>query len=132
MVEHVAYVDSTALVKLVVLEAESDALSAEIAGCTLASSAMARVEVIRAVGILTAGDPAAATEAERLLASISLAAVSDGVLDRAARLASATLRPLDAIHVASALTVGAWTMVTYDRRLASAARAVGLRVLAPT
>ena len=43
------------------------------------------------------------------------------------------LRSLDAIHLASALSTGDYpeAFVTQDERLADAARAVGLKVLAP-
>jgi predicted nucleic acid-binding protein len=41
------------------------------------------------------------------------------------------LRTLDAIHLASALEVGADEMIVYDRRLADAARANGLTVTSP-
>ena len=40
-------------------------------------------------------------------------------------------RTLDVLHVAAALTLEARRFVSYDRRQAALARAVGLRVLAP-
>jgi predicted nucleic acid-binding protein len=40
-------------------------------------------------------------------------------------------RALDVLHVASALTLGRTTFVTYDERQAALARATGMRVLAP-
>ena len=47
-------------------------------------------------------------------------------------LPGANLRSLDAIHVAAARFGGVDAMVTYDRRQADAARAVGLAVVAPS
>lgn len=52
------------------------------------------------------------------------------VRERARRLGPDTLRILDAVHLASALAANAQTVLTYDDRLATAARAVGLSVLA--
>jgi predicted nucleic acid-binding protein len=49
----------------------------------------------------------------------------------AARIASPTLRSLDAIHLATAVHVQPDAVLTYDERLAGAAEAQGLAVLAP-
>lgn len=56
-----------------------------------------------------------------------------GLLDRAASIAPGTvLRSLDAIHLASTeLAVDLRAVVTYDRRLAAAARSSGLPVASP-
>jgi predicted nucleic acid-binding protein len=76
-------------------------------------------------------DPERVAEAERLLASLDLAAVSNPILRRAAVLASPELRSLDAIHLATAEHVGAGEVVTYDERLRAAAELLDLKVLAP-
>ncbi len=55
----------------------------------------------------------------------------DSVLVRARRVGYDELRPLDAIHLASALEIGADSILTYDDRLAESAAAVGLSVLTP-
>jgi len=70
-------------------------------------------------------------EAERLLASCMLVDVTDGLLRRAAGLASAAVRTLDAIHLASALRVGADELIAYDRRVIAAAAERGLAVSSP-
>jgi len=51
----------------------------------------------------------------------------------AAELEPATLRSLDAIHVATAMSLGAdlGGILTYDGRMQDAAQAVGLAVVAP-
>lgn len=57
--------------------------------------------------------------------------VDDEVLDLAGRLTPAALRSLDALHVASAIRARADVLVTYDARMADAARAAGVVVIAP-
>jgi predicted nucleic acid-binding protein len=69
-----------------------------------------------------------------VLAMIDLLRISNRVLDLAGLLPPADLRPLDAIHLASAEQLGSdlGAIVTYDGRLAAAATARGLRVVRPT
>jgi uncharacterized protein len=130
--ERVVYADSSALVKLIVEEVETPALERELAdGPTLVSSALARVEVTRAVRIQTRGDAAAERAAGRLVASCRLVPVVDEILISASSLAGYDLRTLDAIHLASALVAAPDALVTYDRRLAESAVAARLRVLEP-
>ena len=116
--------------KLLVREPETTALRAAVRETPLSTSAVARVEVTRAVGIANASHELA-VRTRAFLASLSIVAVTEDVLETAASLVSADVRALDAIHLASALEIGADTMLVYDRRLAHAARAAGLAVLAP-
>lgn len=67
---------------------------------------------------------------EAILRGFVLVALERPVLEDAARRADG-LRALDAIHLASALTVDAEAMLVYDRRLSEGARLAGLSVLAP-
>jgi uncharacterized protein len=125
------YLDSSALVKLVVEESESSALAGHLhERPSRTSCALARVEVIRAVR--THGEPAT-RRARRLLERISLLRLDDALLDQAAGLGDATLRSLDAIHLAAAQTLGdaLAEVITYDARMAEAARRLGLAVAAP-
>jgi predicted nucleic acid-binding protein len=125
------YADSSALVKLVVDEEETEALRSHLASePELVVSRIALVEVSRAVRIASPG-AAAARDAERLLASCTLVEVSDSILRAAAGLASANVRTLDAIHLASALRAAADEVIVYDRRLREAAEAAGFRVCCP-
>lgn len=129
--ERVVYLDSSALVKLVVEEPESVALSDHLRDQPIrASCALARVEVARAVA--PHGEPATA-RCRRLLARIALLALDDALLDAAASLNGSTLRSLDAIHLAAACAFGdeLGEIVTYDVRMADAARGLGLAVTAP-
>lgn len=125
------YLDSSAIVKLAVRERESDALRRYLRGRRpLVSSALARTEVLRAT--LPGGQPAQAV-ARRTLARIDLVRVNDRVLDAAGTLPPLDLRSLDAIHLATAHRLGSdlGEFVTYDGRLADAARSMGFRLAAP-
>jgi uncharacterized protein len=127
----VAYLDSSALIKLVIREPESDALRVELAFWHRhATSALARTEVVRAAARVAF---AARERARRIVVAVSLIAVTDEILDQAADLRPPALRSLDALHLASALSLKEvlGPVVTYDLRLAQAAEAVGLDVLAP-
>jgi predicted nucleic acid-binding protein len=118
-------------VKLVIEEPESAALEQHLkADVVLATSRLAVVEVLRAVRLANPA-PAVEHEVEQLLTSCMLVAVTGDVLREAAGLASATVRSLDAIHLASALRVEPDEMVVYDGRLAKAASKRGLAVSAP-
>ncbi len=127
------YLDSSALVKLVASEPESAALFGFLAGrAELVSSAVARVEVLRAVRRLE--DPGAlAARAERILESLALLRVDDAILEAAGAVGPRSLRTLDALHLATALALGGELegFLAYDRELAEAARGQGLTVLAP-
>ena len=129
--EAVVYLDSSALVKLVVAEAESEALVAFLGDHPArTSSALARVEITRAV---RPHGPRAIARARQLLARTSLLHLDDALLDAAALLEGDNLRSLDAIHIASAQTVASdlTALVTYDRRMADVATDFGLTVAAP-
>lgn len=69
-----------------------------------------------------------------LLRSIDLIRLDDELLDRAAELQPITRRSLDAIHLAAAQMLGAALseVITYDQRMATAERELGLRVVAPS
>ena len=126
------YVDSSAIVKLVVAEPESDALRRYLTRRQpLVSSALARAEVTRS--LLPSGAPAVA-RGQEALRRVALLRVNDRVLTEAGRLEPAELRSLDAIHLASAGQLGdsVKRIVTYDERMAAAARALGWSVAAPS
>jgi predicted nucleic acid-binding protein len=125
------YLDSSALVKLVVVEPESSALRRYLgAEPDRASCSLARVEVLRAV---RGHGAAALTRARRLLQRLHLVQLDDELLDAAAALDPGVLRSLDAIHLAAAQLFGGelTAMVTYDRRMTTAATLVDLTVAAP-
>jgi uncharacterized protein len=126
-----AYLDSSALVKLVIPEPESRALREELGRWDRhVSSALAWTEVVRASVRV---NPAGGELAERVVRAVDLVAVDDELLKQAARFEPAQLRTLDAVHLASVLllrqTVGA--VISYDARLLSALKAAGLPAVAP-
>ncbi|GAC1331011.1 MAG: type II toxin-antitoxin system VapC family toxin [Mycobacteriales bacterium] len=127
------YLDTSALVKLVQIESESEALRRYLRdrpGEALVSSALARVELVRAVS--TGGQPAVA-HARRLLDRLYLVDLDPYLLDQAADLAPATpLRSLDAIHLAAAQLVRPLrAVVTYDERMLVAAHHLQLPTATP-
>jgi uncharacterized protein len=127
------YLDSSALVKLVLPEAESAALLESLAAWPVhVTSELASVEVVRAARRATA-EPAVEQRAMEVMAGLHLLKMDADLLAQAARLEPRTLRSLDAIHLASALSLGEdlGAMVIYDGPLAAAAVESGLRVLAP-
>ncbi|MCY4424048.1 MAG: type II toxin-antitoxin system VapC family toxin [Acidimicrobiaceae bacterium] len=128
----VFYLETSAAVKLIVREAETEAMLAwaqDHAG-NIVSSDLTRTELLRAV---RRGAPDRGDEAGRLLDRADVVDLPTGVFERAAVLDPAILRTLDALHLAAAMEFGADLegMVTYDDRLASAAAAHGITVVSP-
>ena len=127
------YLDSAALVKLAIVEADSVALTrwlAEQADQARVTSEIARVEVTRAV---MRAMPTALLQAHHVVARAYKVAITEQVLTTAASLQPQTLRSLDAVHLASALTLGGrlTAFVCYDARLNAAAEALRLPVVSP-
>jgi uncharacterized protein len=127
-----AYIDSSAFVKLISLEAETDALLRWLGEHrpSLFASELLRTEVVRAVRRF---DPNALVAAKELLLSVNLLAMPSSTFARAAELDPQILRSLDALHLASALELGddLDVLVTYDDRLAEACALHGVAVVAP-
>jgi uncharacterized protein len=127
------YVDTSALVKLVVYETETEALRSWISveSPALVSCDLARAELLRAVRRAAADR---VVQARAVLDSITLVTVATSTFEAAGRLDPTILRTLDAIHIAAALELGddLTGIVTYDDRLADAARANGISVVTPT
>jgi predicted nucleic acid-binding protein len=125
------YVDSSALVKLVIEEPESIPLEGYLLrDALLATSRIALVEVPRATALANPSEEVR-TEAARLLQACILVAVGDRVLRQAAAITSREVRTLDAIHLSTALYIEADELITYDRRLFAAAEAQGVAAAAP-
>jgi predicted nucleic acid-binding protein len=125
------YLDSSAIVKLVIAEPESEVLRGYLRRRRpLVSSALARAEVLRA--LLPVGE-AAVSRGRDVLRRLTLVRINDRVLDAAGTLEPTQLRSLDAIHLATAQLFGEELghVVTYDDRMADAARQIGLKTASP-
>ena len=130
-VERLTYLDSSAIVKLAEVAPESNALRQYLRRRRpYVSSALARTEVIRA--LLPRGAEAI-RRGQDVLSRIDLVRVNDRVLILAGELLPLTLRSLDAIHLATARLLGGSLarVITYDARMAPAARALGFTVTSP-
>ena len=125
-----AYVDASALVKLVVVETESaQMLRWYVESERVVTSRVGIAETRRAA----ARHPHDRDELQLLLTSVEVIEFDERLAERAASVGPILLRALDAIHLATALAFGSEleAFVTYDDRLAEAARAAGLPVDRP-
>lgn len=131
------YLDSSAVIKRVIGEAESSALVEAIDGyvhdgALLVSSALAWIEVERALRTRRRGTSGAvAADVDAALSGVAEHMLSTEVVSLARRVSPDVLRSPDAIHLASALLLDADLVVTYDDRLATACAENGLAVARP-
>jgi uncharacterized protein len=129
----VIYLDTSALVKLIFEEDESMALAKWIADRSEVpkiSSDLSNVELLRTCRRV---DEGATDTALRLLAGLDLLPLDRLIVDRAANVGPTELRSLDAIHLASALSIKDHftSFVAYDLRLCAAALSAGITVESP-
>ncbi len=125
-----AYLDTSAFVKTIVQESESARLLSWLEQWPeRASCALLRTEAVRA---LRPHGQARVEAARARFPTLQLTRIDDRLLDEAAQL-PIELRSLDAIHVAAARSLGSdlGALVTYDLRMASVARELGLPVASP-
>lgn len=130
------YLDTSALTKLLVAEDETSALRTWLVaqrdrGEFAATSWLGRVELMRAVARF--GDPGQPERARYLLEGLDIVPLTEPVITLAETVGPATLRSLDAIHLAAAASLERelTAFVTYDHRLSDGCRAVGLPAVAP-
>lgn len=117
--------------KLVVEERESRALRDLLERRPeQVASALVEVEVVRAIRRVA---PELVPRAERVVSQLTVIELTEPIRARAVLLEPTELRSLDALHLATALEVGGELegVVTYDLRMAAAARALDLEVLTP-
>lgn len=124
------YLDTSAFIKLVRSEPESRALRAQLAGRELLSSVLLSIEARRAArryGKL------ALSRARAALATVTLLPIDQSIVQAAGELDPAELRSLDALHLATMVSLGkdVERVYCYDARLTHAARALGIEVSAP-
>lgn len=127
------YLDSSAIVKFAVVENESAALGAWRADLdpddVPMTCELAIAEVLRAVRRVEGDVDVAVTH----LDALDQIVVDRDLLLAAAALGPGGLRTLDAVHLAAALAAGdeLGAVVTYDERMADAARNLGIETIAP-
>ena len=129
------YLDSSALIKRVIDEQESDALVEFLddhyeQADLLASSSLAWIEVSRAVLARTKSAKAGRL-IDDAMSGVDERSMSAEVVSVARRIEPLVLRSLDAIHLATAVLIDADVVATYDDRLADACRRNALAVAAP-
>jgi predicted nucleic acid-binding protein len=132
----VIYMDTSALTKLLVAEAETPDLHAWLTtqsdqGEHTVTSALGRVELMRAVA--RQEEPGLPERARYLLDGLDILPITDAVIALAESIGPATLRSLDAIHLASASQIRheLTSFVTYDHRLLEGCREVGFDTQSP-
>ena len=126
------YLDTGALVKLVVAQPETAALRAWLAEQPEphVSCDLARTELLR---IMREVAPGRVAMARLVLDSLVLTEVTAAIFEAAGRLDTGVMNCRDAVHLAAALDLGddLDDLVTYNERLAGAAQSYGVPVSAP-
>jgi len=129
----VIYLDSSALVKLVFEETESDALAQWLADRQAMPKFSSELTTIELVRTCRRRDADAVVGARQVLAGLDLMPLTADLVESASSIGPPDLRSLDAIHLSSALLISedVTAFVAYDVRLKTAALAAGLEVVAP-
>ena len=130
------YMDTSALTKLLISEPETPELrtwlTAQIdQGDSAATSALGRVELMRTVARY--GNSGHSDRARYLLDGLDILPLTEPMMTLAESIGPATLRSLDAIHLAAAayFKQQLTTFVTYDHRLLEGSRTIGLTTASP-
>ncbi len=134
----ILYVDTSALLKLLVREAESTAIERELVRWpSLATSIVTEVELPRAVARARQDRPDAVIDGSLILqgvvSSAAIIELTEDIVIAARSVAPVHVGALDAIHIASALSLdkNLAGVATYDGRMADAVTRVGVNVIAP-
>ncbi len=125
-----AYADASALVKLVIREAESLALHRwYVEAERVVTSRIGVIETYRA----SSRHPHDPDHRDHVIDDLEVIELNRSIAERAAAVLPPSIRTLDAIHLATAIHLlpDLEAFVTYDDRLAAAARAFGLPVVRP-
>lgn len=131
------YLDSSALVKLVLKEPESAALRSYIADADPISCELALTEVPRAIRRAVSRDPGLPLDkllanASELLDAVALLALDRALLTAAGAITDPSLRALDAVHITAAADASPIdAFISYDERQSTVARLAGLHTAAP-
>lgn len=127
------YFDTSALVKLVFDETESAALAEWLTHRTDVPKVSSDLSTIELVRTCRRVDENAVEDANLLLGGLDFLHVDRAIVEKAASMVPTELRSLDAIHLASAISVRSdlAVLVAYDARLCSAASEAGIEVVSP-
>lgn len=128
----ISYLDTSAASKLLLREAETDALKAQLdelhdGGLLVMGSSLLETE-LRRTATRTREPQSLVTD---ILDRLEMFELDQSVFRVAGLLPGEHLRSLDALHIAAALRVGADVMISYDLRQIDAARDAGLGTLSP-
>jgi predicted nucleic acid-binding protein len=126
----IRYVDTSVYVKTIVEEFDSEGVTSALdgyrrAGDEVVSSAILVTELHRLGHRLRL----ASADVRAALDLVDLVHVTDALLTQAGELPGRSLRSLDAMHIATALEVGADSFLTADRKQGAAAVEAGLVVI---
>ncbi len=124
------YLDSSAILKLLIAEKESAALT-DFINFTVKSSVLTRIEVIRTLHKIA---PEKTADAKEILAGIDVTPLNSAVLNIAENFSSSiTLRSLDALHVATVLFLEKTIegLLTYDKQMIANAKLLGIKTISP-
>ncbi len=124
------YLDSSAILKLIIKEAESDSLRKFI-NTKVITSAISRVEVIRTLSL---NDESLIIAGQMVLEKFELMPLSRPILTIAENFSpQITLRSLDALQVASVIYLSPMvkSLITYDKNMIKNAKALGISVVSP-
>ncbi|MFZ1381194.1 MAG: type II toxin-antitoxin system VapC family toxin [Scrofimicrobium sp.] len=129
---NLCYIDTSALAKLVITEAESALLEEWLDHHRpiLISSPITSTEIMRAVNKRNAESLMLVS---RVLKGVTFVPLVPEILRIAGVIRPVELRSIDAIHVATAIRSGddVRSIITYDKRMAEAARLSGFKVVSP-
>ena len=124
------YLDSSAILKTIFDEKERPELL-RVLNSQSTSSRLSRVEVRRTVARLA---PTNVIEVNRELEKINFLPISDAILLAAENFSpDITLRALDAIHVATVMSLEGSIegLITYDKQMVTNAQLLGIKVISP-
>ena len=124
------YIDSSAILKLLIFEKESTTL-AQFLDVPVKTSAISRVEVIRSLNRIS---PEKIAEGQAALYRFEMIPVSSSILSLAENFpAVITLKSLDAIHVATVVFLNKTIrgLITYDKAMIKNAKELGIKVVSP-
>lgn len=127
------YLDTSALVKLIFEEKETDALVQFLEENRDLPKLTSELSIIELIRTCLRRDETTIANGRQLLEGLDKIPISSTIIEHSAMARPVELRSLDSIHLASALLVkeSLNAFVAYDRRLLDAASSVGILAISP-